>query len=147
MKRIPTMIGQGLSCLVASMLVGVSAFAQDFPAKPISIVTWSSVGGGGDVLARQLQDPFSKAAGVPVNVVNKPGGSGAVAMEYLSKQAPDGYTVLVGTASRELIGWNRNLQTAIHIHLPCFERPKAEISFIFSIREMVRLECPFLYSS
>ncbi len=99
MKRITTMIGEALLGLALSMLVGVSAFAQDFPNKPIRIATWSSVGGGGDVLARQLQEPFSKAAGVPVNVVNKPGGSGAVAMEYLSKQAPDGYTVLVGTAS------------------------------------------------
>jgi len=99
MKQVSTTISATLLSLTLGVFTGASALAQDFPDKPINIVTWSSVGGGGDVLARQLQGPFSKAAGVPVNVVNKPGGSGAVAMEYLSQQDPDGYTVLVGTAS------------------------------------------------
>ena len=99
MKRIMTSFGGGLLCLTLGIFMGTAAMAEDFPNQPIRIVTWSSVGGGGDVLARQLQGPFSEAAGVAVNVVNKPGGSGAVAMEYLSSQAPDGYTVLVGTAS------------------------------------------------
>jgi tripartite-type tricarboxylate transporter receptor subunit TctC len=99
MKRVVTSFGGGLLCLALGIFMGTAAMAQDFPNQPIRIVTWSSVGGGGDVLARQLQGPLSEAAGVAVNVVNKPGGSGAVAMEYLSSQAADGYTVLVGTAS------------------------------------------------
>ena len=99
MKRIMTSFGGGLLCLALGIFAGTAAMAEDFPNQPIRIVTWSSVGGGGDVLARQLQGPLSEAAGVAVNVVNKPGGSGAVAMEYLSSQASDGYTVLVGTAS------------------------------------------------
>ena len=99
MKRIITSFGGGLLCLAVGIFAGTAAMAEDFPNKPIRIVTWSSVGGGGDVLARQLQAPLIEAAGVAVNVVNKPGGSGAVAMEYLSSQAADGYTVLVGTAS------------------------------------------------
>ena len=99
MKRIITSFGGGLLCLALGIFAGTAAMAEDFPNKPIRIVTWSSVGGGGDVLARQLQAPLIEAAGVAVNVVNKPGGSGAVAMEYLSSQAADGYTVLVGTAS------------------------------------------------
>ena len=99
MKRFMTSFGGGLLCLALGNFAGTAAMAEDFPNKPIRIVTWSSVGGGGDVLARQLQGPLSEAAGVAVNVVNKPGGSGAVAMEYLSSQTADGYTVLVGTAS------------------------------------------------
>jgi tripartite-type tricarboxylate transporter receptor subunit TctC len=99
MKQVMTSFGGGLLCLALGIFMGTAAMAQDFPNQSIRIVTWSSVGGGGDVLARQLQGPFSEAAGVAVNVVNKPGGSGAVAMEYLSSQAADGYTVLVGTAS------------------------------------------------
>ena len=99
MKRTMTLLGGGLLCLALGTFAGTAAAADDFPNKPIRIATWSSVGGGGDVLARQLQGPFSEAAGVAVNVVNKPGGGGAVAMEFLSGQAADGYTVLVGTAS------------------------------------------------
>jgi tripartite-type tricarboxylate transporter receptor subunit TctC len=88
------------------MLIGLLAFglapiaqAADFPSNPIRLVTWSSVGGGGDVLARQLAEPLAKYAKVPVVVVNRSGGGGATAMEYLATQPADGYTVLVGTAS------------------------------------------------
>ncbi len=98
MREIVKNLGKGILSF-ALIFVWIPAFCADYPNKTIRIGTWSSVGGGGDVLARQLQGPLSEAAGVPVNVVNKPGGSGAVAMEWLSKQNPDGYTVLVGTAS------------------------------------------------
>lgn len=85
--------------LVVGMFVTTPALAADFPSKPISLVTWSSPGGGGDVLGRNLQGPLSKIAGVRVIIVNKPGGSGAVAMEYAEKMKPDGYHLLIVTLS------------------------------------------------
>jgi len=85
--------------LVVGVFVATPALAKDFPSKPISLVTWSSPGGGGDVLGRNLQRPLSKIAGVRVIIVNKPGGSGAVAMEYAEKMKPDGYHLLIVTLS------------------------------------------------
>lgn len=75
------------------------AMAQDFPKEPITLITWSSIGGGGDILGRYLQEPLGKAAGVPIIILNKPGGSGAVAMEYVHKLKPDGYQLLIATTS------------------------------------------------
>lgn len=92
--------GTILFVLVALVLLGATPVMAAFPDKPITLVTWSSVGGGGDVLGRHLQGPLSKVAGVPVVIVNKPGGSGAVAMEYAkSNFKPDGYELLITTAS------------------------------------------------
>lgn len=89
-----------LFVLAALVIMGTTPAMAAFPDKPITLVTWSSVGGGGDVLGRHLQGPLSKAAGVPVVIVNKPGGSGAVAMEYAkSKFKPTGYDLLITTAS------------------------------------------------
>ena len=92
-----------MSLLIVLLAVGIfmatPALAKDYPSKPISLVTWSSPGGGGDVLGRNLQRPLSKVAGVRVIIVNKPGGSGAVAMEYAEKMKPDGYHFLIVTLS------------------------------------------------
>jgi tripartite-type tricarboxylate transporter receptor subunit TctC len=85
--------------LVVGIFAATPALAKDFPNKPISLVTWSSPGGGGDVLGRNLQKPLSKVAGTRVIIVNKPGGSGAVAMEYAEKMKPDGHKLLIVTLS------------------------------------------------
>ncbi len=97
MRRFTRLVGAlaGLAWLVGA---GAAA-AQDYPTKTIRIISWSSVGGGGDVFGRQLAEPLSRLAKVPVVVVNRPGGGGAVAMEYTSTQPADGYTLLVATAS------------------------------------------------
>ncbi|MDF1592491.1 MAG: tripartite tricarboxylate transporter substrate binding protein [Desulfobacterales bacterium] len=94
---------KGMNLLVVLLVVGVfvvtPASVKAFPNKPISLVTWSSPGGGGDVLGRNLQRPLSKIAGQRVIIVNKPGGSGAVAMEYAEKMKPDGHQLLIVTLS------------------------------------------------
>ena len=97
MRRFTRVVG-ALAALAWLVTAG-AAGAQEFPNKTIRIISWSSVGGGGDVFARQLAEPLSRVAKVPVVVVNRPGGGGAVAMEYTASQPADGYTLLVATAS------------------------------------------------
>ena len=96
-------VTKGVNLFVLFLVVGLfmttPVLAKDFPSETITLVTWSSPGGGGDVLGRNLQGPLSKVAGVPVVIVNKPGGSGAVAMEYATKMKNDGYHLLIVTAS------------------------------------------------
>ena len=99
MLRIMKLFNVCVMVLVAGVLTVTTAPAADFPSETITLVTWSSAGGGGDVLGRHLQGPLSKVAKVPVVIVNKPGGSGAVAMEYAEKMKPDGYHLLIVTAS------------------------------------------------
>ena len=76
---------------VGLMLVGASgAPAQDYPSKPIRIVT-SAAGGGSDFTARQVAQGISGPLGQPVIVDNRAGG--IIAAEVVAKSPPDGYTL------------------------------------------------------
>lgn len=99
MRRVTKGVNLFVLFLAVGLFMTTPVLAKDFPSETITLVTWSSPGGGGDVLGRHLQAPLSKVAGVPVVVVNKPGGSGAVAMEYATKMKNDGYHLLIVTLS------------------------------------------------
>ena len=81
--------------LAIMTIVGIPLAAQaKYPTKPITIVCpWSS-GGGTDRTARYMAEALSKELGVPVNVVNKTGGSGAIGHSEVLTAAPDGYTIV-----------------------------------------------------
>ncbi|WP_257350352.1 tripartite tricarboxylate transporter substrate binding protein [Pseudalkalibacillus decolorationis] len=64
-----------------------------FPNKPINVIVAYDAGGGTDTTARTLQPYLEKELGVPVNVINKPGGSGWVGWTEIANAEPDGYTI------------------------------------------------------
>lgn len=78
--------------------VANAATAQWKPDKPIEIIVGTGVGGGQDKSARTVQRILQerKLVDVPVTVVNKPGGGGAVGWTYLNQHAGDGNIVYVG---------------------------------------------------
>src|SRR6187431_408943 len=76
---------------IALPSVGV-ALAQDYPNKPIRIVT-AAAGGGSDTIARLVAQGISGPLGQPVIIENR--GSGVIQGEYLLKAPPDGYGLLV----------------------------------------------------
>jgi tripartite-type tricarboxylate transporter receptor subunit TctC len=81
-------------------LAGVAvAHAQDYPARPIRIVLPFSPGGGTDLLARLLSKRFYEAFGQTAAVDNRPGAGGNLGAEIVAKSAPDGYTLMMSTAS------------------------------------------------
>jgi len=88
------------ACLLAS--VASPALAQEdasrYPSRPIRIIVGFAAGGGNDVIARIYAQKLSEDLGQPVIVENKPGAGAIVATEYVSKAAPDGYTLLVGAS-------------------------------------------------
>ncbi|MBD1379551.1 tripartite tricarboxylate transporter substrate binding protein [Metabacillus arenae] len=65
----------------------------NFPTKPISIIVAYDAGGGTDTTARTLQPFLEDELGVPVNIMNKPGGSGWVGWTEIANSKPDGYTI------------------------------------------------------
>jgi len=80
--------------IVALLLTpGGKAISQDYPARPIRMVT-SEVGGGNDFAARLVAAALSRNLGQQVIVENRGGASGMIAGAVVAKAPPDGYTLL-----------------------------------------------------
>jgi len=73
-----------------------------FPNKPVSMVVWSSPGGGGDIFARTIKGVCDPYISHPFLVLNKPGGGTAIGRTFVGKSKPDGYTVLSATGNLTL---------------------------------------------
>ncbi len=93
--------------LAATGLLGavlpIAARAQDYPTKTIKIISPSAPGGLTDIVARLLGERLSAALKVAVVVENRPGGTGAVALDLVAKAPPDGYTLAIGFAGANVI--------------------------------------------
>jgi tripartite-type tricarboxylate transporter receptor subunit TctC len=81
---------------LGATLASGAALAQDYPAKPITLIVPGTAGGGMDVIARVVGDRMGKILNQTVVVENKPGAGGNIAVDYVAKAKNDGYTVLVG---------------------------------------------------
>jgi len=86
---------------VAGMLALVlggwpAAGAAEFPDKPITIIVNFGPGGARDIVARGLGKTMSRHLGVPVVILNKPGGAGALGLTTVYNAAADGYTLGIG---------------------------------------------------
>jgi tripartite-type tricarboxylate transporter receptor subunit TctC len=90
-----------MCCLTAAVL---PARAQgDYPNRPIKVVVPWGPAGFNDVLARLLADKMTASMGQPVVVENRPGATGTMGSEFVSRAEPDGYTILMVTADTHAI--------------------------------------------
>ncbi len=85
----------GILGAVAAAIVAITAGAAsaDYPDKPITFIVPYSPGGGSDQQARRLQPGLEKALGVPIRIVYKTGGGGAIGFNALWQSKADGYTI------------------------------------------------------
>jgi tripartite-type tricarboxylate transporter receptor subunit TctC len=97
---------QAAAIAAAMLLAGAAiipfaggAQAQDFPSKPITLMHGFGAGGNADTMARILAEAIGQSIGQRVIVEAKPGASGVVASELLTRAAPDGHTLLMLTAA------------------------------------------------
>ncbi len=82
--------------LAAPLVLATPAIAQAFPARPIRIVVGFPAGGGVDTLARPIMQRLGDRLGQPVVIENRAGNNGNIAMDFVAKSAPDGYTLFIG---------------------------------------------------
>ena len=88
---------------VAAMISLTGAWAQGDAARPIHVVVGFPAGGGTDVFARAVAQGLALELGQPTVVDNKPGAGGVLASQSLRQAAPDGYTLLAGSTSTQVI--------------------------------------------
>lgn len=84
---------------VLLILAAPIAAAQSYPVRPVRIVIGFAPGGGPDVVARIIADAMSPRLGQNVVVDNRAGANGILGADIVSKSQPDGYTLLVTSAS------------------------------------------------
>jgi len=104
-----------LGAALVAMAAGAIAPAQaqgDYPTRPIHLVVGFAAGGGNDIFARLVGAKLGDILGQTVVVENRPGAAGRLSAEYVSHQAADGYTLLVGASGAMAIG------PAIYADLP-----------------------------
>src|SRR5688572_2067061 len=101
-----------LSALAATLAAAAPAFAQTWPARPVSIIVPYPPGGATDVLARVMAEKLSAALGQPFIVENKAGAGGNLGAKAASMAKPDGYTLLMGAVTAHSISMTLAPDTA-----------------------------------
>jgi len=74
-----------------------TAVCQEYPTKPIRLITPLAPGGATDVAARLIAEHAGKLLGQPMVVENIAGAGGTIGSNVVARAAPDGYTLLMGT--------------------------------------------------
>lgn len=89
---------------LGALILG-SAQAQRYPSRPITLIVPWSPGGSTDLTARALAPTLERILKVPVQVVNRTGGGGAVGHGAIAQARPDGYTIGIITLEVVLPPW------------------------------------------
>lgn len=120
------LITAGLVGLAA--MLGSSAFAEDYPSKPLTIACATAAGSTGAQWCQMVSEILSKPdiLGQPVNVELKPGGSGNEAAIYLTQRPADGYTLLQGSQSY-----------AGYVNLPTFTPKLDDMEFLLRVEKFI----------
>ena len=84
---------------VALAIATVAAGAETWPARPIKVISPFTAGNAGDTVARIVFDQVSQQIGQTLFIENRPGAGGTLAADFVAKSDPDGYTLLLSSAS------------------------------------------------
>ena len=99
-----------LAAAAGTAFVGVpAALAQPFPSRPIEFVVHTSAGGGTDIVARVVAEILTreKLVNQPINVMNRPGGAGAIAYTYFKGKRGDPHTIMTVASMTLLVQTTR----------------------------------------
>lgn len=86
------------ACAAALLAVALPAAAA-YPDRPVRLIVPYAAGGGTDTAARMIARKLAPLLGQPVVIENKPGAATQIGTSYVVGAAPDGYSLLMGTAN------------------------------------------------
>lgn len=112
--RTPFNRRQWLGLLASISLLPVTAYADNWPAKPVRLVVPFPAGGGTDIVARDVSNKITAQTKWNFVVDNKPGSGGNLGVDTTAKAAPDGYTLVIGQTSNMAI--NPTLYSKLPYH-------------------------------
>jgi tripartite-type tricarboxylate transporter receptor subunit TctC len=92
-----------LAALSGLLNLGAAGAAQDYPTRPVKIITQGAAGSGPDVIARLVADELGRLWRQQVVIVNQPGGGGVMAANAALAAEPDGYTLFIPTITSFVI--------------------------------------------
>ena len=101
---------QWISAALAAFCIIGRCAAQEFPARPVHVVVLFTPGTGADILARILAPKLSERWKVAVVTENKPGATGNIGTDFVSKAPADGHTLLFTATS---FGTNPSLNRSL----------------------------------
>lgn len=99
------------ACLLLAALFAPPAFGQEFPGRPVRFMIPLAPGGGADITVRAVAQKLSALWGQTVVVDNRPGGTGAIALETAARAQPDGHTII-------MVSGTHTARRATHRKLP-----------------------------
>src|ERR1700760_2052438 len=99
MEPMMRIIGALLTATISIGLLPDLAVAGDFPDRQIRIIVPFPAGGPNDIIARVVGQRMSEIAKQPVIIDNRGGQSGVLGTEVLTKANPDGYSIVITSAS------------------------------------------------
>jgi tripartite-type tricarboxylate transporter receptor subunit TctC len=76
------------------------ATAQDYPSRPVRVIVPFGAGGPTDVFTRAISEELRKSLGQPFVMENRPGAGTIIGSEAAAKSPPDGYTLLMVSATQ-----------------------------------------------
>ena len=88
-----------LSCLAISLMMVMSAQAQQYPDHPVRVIVGYAAGSGPDIQARTVAAQLSTSFGQQFFVENRLGANGTIAARAVVQSKPDGYTLLFSSSS------------------------------------------------
>src|SRR5918996_5513333 len=91
--------------LAGSLSLAAGTAQAQYPERPITLIVPWGAGGGTDATGRIIASLMEAELGVPVNVVNRTGGSGVVGHSAIATAEPDGYTLGVVTVEVNMMHW------------------------------------------
>src|SRR6266852_6240644 len=93
-----------LFLMMAGLFLTLQAQAQNYPTRPIRLISPFAAGGANDVLARSLGTRLADRLGGSVVVENRPGAGAVIGLTVLARSTPDGYTLALSGSTLAVTG-------------------------------------------